>query len=314
VEFDVIIKYFAGKATPEEAMQVDDWANAAEENKLFLAETHASWLAAGDEHYQVPDISKEWQNLQSKISPQSNVKEFKPRRYVRLARVAAYIAFLAIAFTGYYIFSTHSITLPTLTAMANDKSMTLDLQDGSHITLEPHATLKYPGDFEKDIREVTLEGNGSFDVNHEPARPFYIHMDQLHIKVLGTSFAVSSNKETVDVSVHKGLVAFYNKKDTLLIPEGNTGSYIKNERKFVLAPFTGSFLFNNTPMSEVAAQLEAHFKVKILFGNPAFKDCKLSGGFEKQTLKEILTFISVTFDTEYKTEGNVVQLSGNACK
>jgi ferric-dicitrate binding protein FerR (iron transport regulator) len=157
-------------------------------------------------------------------------------------------------------------------------------------------------------------GDGSFDVNHEADRPFYVHMGQLHIKVLGTSFAVSRTKETVNVSVNKGLVAFYNAKDTLLVPEGNMGSYIKDDGKFVLTPFTGSFLFNNTPMSEVASQIGAHFKVKVQFGNAAFKDCKLSAGFENQTLKEILSAISATFNTGYKIEGNVVQLSGNACK
>jgi ferric-dicitrate binding protein FerR (iron transport regulator) len=92
------------------------------------------------------------------------------------------------------------------------------------------------------------------------------------------------------------------------------GSYIKDDKKFVLAPFTGSFLFNNTPMSDVASQIGAHFKVKVQFGNAAFKDCRLSAGFENQTLKEILTAISATFNTEYKLEGNVVQISGNACK
>lgn len=313
MKFDIILKYFAGKATPEEAMQVDDWANAAAENKEFLSQTHASWLAAGNESYHVPDISSEWERLQSQIKPQ-NVAELKPGKYAWLGRVAAFLAIIVTAFAGYYLFNTKNQNLPTLTAEAGGKRIELSLKDGSHVGIEPQGALVYPVAFAKDIRQVTLVGDGSFDVNHEPSRPFYVHMGQLHIKVLGTSFAVNRDKKAVTVTVSKGLVAFYNDKDTLLIPAGNIGKYINDDKKFVLSPIVGTFLFNNTPMHEVAAQLSAHFKVDIRFNNAAFKDCRLSAGFENQTLKEILTEISATFNTEYKTEGNVVQLSGNACK
>lgn len=313
MEFDIILKYFAGKATPEEAMQVDDWANDAVENKEFLTQTHASWLEAGNEAFQVPDISNEWEKLQSRIKPQ-NVTALKPGKFAWLGRIAAFLAIIVTAFAGYYLFNTKNQNLPTLTAQAGDKRIELNLKDGSHIGIEPQGALVYPVAFGEDIREVTLVGDGSFDVNHEPARPFYVHMGQLHIKVLGTSFAVNRDKEVVAVTVTKGLVAFYNDKDTLMIPAGNIGKYINDDKKFVLSPVTGTFLFDDTPMHEVAAQLSAHFKVDIQFTNAAFKDCKLGAGFENQTLKEILTAISTTFNTEYKTEGNVVQLSGDACK
>jgi transmembrane sensor len=317
VEFDIILKYFAGAATPEEAMQVDDWADASNANQAFLQNTHQAWVEAGDAIYHSPDVAHEWHLLKSKIQP-APVAELKPSKYLWLTRVAALLGIVATVFAGYYIFNTKNQNIPILTAQATDKKMSLDLNDGSHIGLEPHASLVYPVAFANNVREVTLVGNGTFDVKHNAAQPFLIHTSGLHVKVLGTSFSIASSPKEVAVSVTQGLVAFYNNSDTLLVPEGNVGRFSEADKKFTLsqiAPQYGSFQFNNTPLSEVATQLSAHFKVDVQFINPAIKDCKMSGGFDHQTLKEILIFVSATFpNIEYKMEGAKIRLSGNACK
>lgn len=317
VEFDLILKYFAGKASPEEAMQVDDWANISNANKAFLENTHQYWMEAGDGIYHSPDVLKEWEQLQTKIQPnQVQELKLKPSKYLWLTRVAAVLAIAATAFAGYYVFNTNNQNLPTLTAQAGDKKMDVNLKDGTQVTLAPNAGLIYPVAFAKDIREVTLAGSADFNVIHNPAQPFIVNMGELHIKVLGTTFAITSSKKEVDVAVTKGLVAFYNNSDTVLIPEGASAKYTKADRKFVITaavPQYGSFQFNKTSLSEVAAQLSAHFKVEIQFTNPASKNCRLSAGFEHQTIKEILTAMEATFNIKYKMEGNKIQLSGNAC-
>jgi transmembrane sensor len=316
VEFDVIIKYFAGKATPEEAMEVDDWAGASNANGAFLKSTHQAWMAAGDEIYNIPNVANEWDNLKSTIQP-AQVQPLKPAKNVWLSRAAALLAIVATAFAGYFVFNTKNQNLPTLTAEATDKKIELDLKDGTHVGIEKEGSLIYPVAFAKDKREVTLIGNGDFNVAHNTEQPFFVHMGGLHLKVLGTSFAITSSKEEVAVTVNKGLVAFYNSSDTLLISEGNIGKYIKHDKKFVLVQLTpeyGSFHFNDTPLKEVASQLSAHFKVNIQFTNPATGNCKMSAGFEHQTLKEILAAVSATFNIQYKMEGNKIHLSGNVCK
>jgi ferric-dicitrate binding protein FerR (iron transport regulator) len=318
VEFDLILKYLAGKASPDEAMQVDDWANMSNANKAFLENTHQYWMEAGDGIYTAPNIVNEWNQLKDKIQPTTQVQELKPSKYLWLTRIAAVLAIAATAFAGYYVFNSNNQNLPTLTAEATDKKLDVDLKDGTHVTLAPHSGLIYPVAFANEIREVTLAGNANFDVNHNPAQPFVINMGELHIKVLGTSFAVTTSKKEVQVAVSKGLVAFYNNADTVMIPAGSMATYIKADKKFAVTvtapPAYGTFQFNKTPLNEVAAKLSAYFKVDIEFKNPATKNCKMSAGFEHQTLKEILTAVEATFDITYKMEGNKILLSGNACK
>src|ERR1700748_1745140 len=315
VEFDLILKYFAGKASPEEAMQVDDWADISNANKAFLQNTHQYWMEAGDGVYRLLDVAKEWEQLQTKIQP-NHVQELKPSKYLWLTRAAAVLAIAATAFAGDYVVNTNDQNLPTLTAQATDQKMDVNLKDGTHVTLTPNTGLIYPVAFAKDRRELTLAGSAAFNVIHNPAQPFIVNMGELHIKVLGTMFAVATSKKEVDVTVTKGLIAFYNNSDTVLVPEGSSAKYTKTDRKFEVTagiPQYGSFQFNKTPLSEVAAQLSAHFKVDIQFTNPASKNCKLSAGFEHQTIKEILTAMEATFNIKYKMEGNKIQLSGNAC-
>jgi len=316
VELDLIIKYFAGDATPEEAMKVDDWATASNANTAFLKSTHKAWLEAGNEVYHVPDVTQEWERLNARIRPPQTAP-LQPSRYLWLTRVAALLAIIATGFAGYYVFNRNNQNQPNLTAEATDHNIELKLKDGSLVNVAAQSTLIYPEIFAKDKRELTLVGSGHFEVEHNAAQPFYVHMGGLHVKVLGTSFAIATGKEKVAVTVTRGMVAFYNNTDTVLVAEGNAGSYDKASHKFALtatAPLKGSFHFNNTPLSEVAAQLSAHFKVTIAFADPGIRNCRISAGFEQQDLKEILSAISATFNIEYQIKGNKIQLSGHACE
>ncbi len=315
IDFDLIIKYFAGKADPEEAMLAEEWAAASEENHALFQSLHQSWLEAGDEIYHIPDVQKEWASFSNKHTiPQAQPQA--PRR-IWLSRIAAAASIIAVAFAGFYLFNSKNQNEPTLIAVAKDKIEEVRLLDGSFITVEPEGELVYPVKFKKDSREVTLVGSGSFDITHLPEQPFIVHLGDLHVKVLGTSFHINRARKEISVQVNRGRVAFYNKKDTLYIAVGETGKYIKSDKKFVLVgatPVTGSFHFEATPLDQVAATLSAHFKMDIRLVNPGLKNCKLSAGFEQQSLNDILRDIVQTLNLSYKIEDSHINIDGPACK
>lgn len=310
------MKYFAGKADPEEAMQVEDWAKTSEEQHAYFNNLHQSWIEAGEELYARPDVQQEWEIFKEKHTI-NKVEELVPPRKLWLSRAAAIAATLVVAIAGFYIFNTSNQNEPTQIAEATDKAIELKLQDGTKVIVQPDGELVYPVKFKKDTREVTLVGNGSFDVTHIDHQPFIVHLGDLHVKVLGTAFDVERETGLIMVKVKRGKVAFYNKKDTIIIAEGATGKYFKKDRKLILeqpVPMTGTFHFNNTPLKDVAAALAAHFKVKVNINNPGLNDCKLSAGFEQQSLKDILNAISATFNLKCTLEGQTIQISGYACK
>lgn len=60
----------------------------------------------------------------------------------------------------------------------------------------------------KRAREVYLIGEGYFEVQKNPEKPFIVHADDINVKVLGTVFNVRSYPEDseIEVSLIKGRV------------------------------------------------------------------------------------------------------------
>ncbi|WP_118972400.1 FecR family protein [Taibaiella koreensis] len=317
IDFDIVIKYIAGKAAPEEAIHVEEWIGASGEHRAFFHSLHQSWLEQGPEAYQVPDVKKEWEAFRQKVQPSAPVVKPQSPTRLWLGRAAAAAAIIAVAAAGFYLFNSKNQNEPTLIAVAKDKPQEVRLTDGSSMIVEPGGELVYPVRFKKDSREVTLVGSGSFRIAPLPGQPFTVHLGELHVRTAGTSFSVHRGDKDLSVRVNEGEATFYNKKDTLHITAGATGRYIWKGRQLRLeaaVPLTGTFHFNNTPLNVVVATLNAHFKANIRLANARLNSCTLSAGFERQTLDDILRDIAETFDLSYKTNKSYIDINGAACK
>ena len=71
----------------------------------------------------------------------------------------------------------------------------VQLPDGTVVMLNAGSKLTYNKDFGKGRREVTLNGEGYFDVKKMKDLPFIIHTSSIDIKVLGTVFNVKAYEE-----------------------------------------------------------------------------------------------------------------------
>src|SRR5690606_21442028 len=66
---------------------------------------------------------------------------------------------------------------------------------GTVVKLNSNSTIIAPSRFSGDKREVTLIGEGFFEVIKDPSRPFIIKTEKMMIRVLGTSFNVSAYQD-----------------------------------------------------------------------------------------------------------------------
>ena len=74
----------------------------------------------------------------------------------------------------------------------------LSLSDGSMISLDKETTLTYFRDVDMtDLRDVTIAGQGEFDIASNPEKPFVVKASRsgVGIRVLGTKFKVNGNEE-----------------------------------------------------------------------------------------------------------------------
>ena len=89
------------------------------------------------------------------------------------------------------------------------------LPDGSVVRLNGSSSLTYSKDFNKNVRDVNLDGEAYFDVTKDANRPFIVHTSNIDIKVLGTLFNVKSYQqdETIETTLLRGSIEVYNKTD-----------------------------------------------------------------------------------------------------
>ena len=68
----------------------------------------------------------------------------------------------------------------------------VQLPDGTVVTLNAGSKLSYDKEYGKELREVSLTGEGFFEVTKMKEKPFIIHTSSINIKVLGTVFNIKA--------------------------------------------------------------------------------------------------------------------------
>jgi transmembrane sensor len=110
------------------------------------------------------------------------------------------------------------------------------LPDGSQVWLNAGSNLDYDNEnFNKEIREVSLNGEAYFDVTKNAEKPFIIHTKKMDIKVIGTAFNIRSynNEKTTEASLIRGTieVTLKDRKDQKMILNANEKISVPNEEK-----------------------------------------------------------------------------------
>lgn len=109
--------------------------------------------------------------------------------FSKVAAIALLIFTTSIA--GYYIYndvaeSNQEMALCQMEVPLGSQTKVI-LPDSSVVCLNSGSVLKYdPAFLRKKSREVYLIGEGYFEVQKNPEKPFIVHADDINVKVLGT--------------------------------------------------------------------------------------------------------------------------------
>ena len=200
----------------------------------------------------------------------------------------------------------------------------LHLPDGTTVLLNSDSRITYAQDFGVNSREVTLQGEGYFEVAHNQKIPFYVKTEDVQVRVLGTKFNFRDYPEDgeVVVSLIEGKVALKNKirqeADLVLMPDeqmvlDKKEKVMKKESmnaQAVLQWAEGCLSFDETPLLEVAKILERSYDVEIEFTEESLKELRFYGNFNrtKQGLNDILNALSATGKVHYMLKGEKIVL------
>jgi transmembrane sensor len=200
----------------------------------------------------------------------------RTRRYLLTAGVLILlVALTTIATLGR--FSPKSTSQPSLIAKTkapaailseistrNGSRTTLILPDGTKVWLNAGSKLTYDSAFGKSQRDVSLTGEGYFDVVRNKQIPFIIHASKINVKVLGTEFDVKSypSDKTTEASLIRGSieVTFNDQPSKKVILKPNEKLVIDNFKfQNHLAPTT-----DNAPEKRSSPEIPRDIAVKNL--------------------------------------------------
>jgi transmembrane sensor len=342
-EFDALLqRYLDGRSRPGEQQMVQRWSEqlGQEENLLLHPDLHdevrtAMWhrivqLTEGDEALQLAESRTTHRTLAFWREP---ALRWAAAAMLVLGGVGA--AWWLPQYTPAQV-ATAKPPAPKWVRRTNAKlpQETIELADGSLVTLYAGSTLKYQEGVASGRREVYLVGQAFFKVAKNPARPFLVYTDKLVTTVLGTSFLVTAytNKKSW-VAVREGRVSVQARegaelsatparpasKGVLLLPNQQV-TYAAGKGHLAKAlvekpmPLTSQLLtFKNKPVMEVLTALEQVYGVNIVYDPLRLNNCTITISFGDESLFDQLDALCRALDGKYRMANNaqiIFELTG----
>ena len=188
------------------------------------------------------------------------------------------------------------------------------LPDGSSGWLNNRSSIRYRGDFITD-REIALNGEAYFDVEHDARHPFRVLTPEVQVNVMGTRFNIASyeNEKTVEVLLVEGSLSVSKRGATthsILKPNElaifDSSSTILttaqvNARKYV-AWTEGKLVFRNDPIDVIARQLERYYNVEVQVNIANPEAIRWRATFSEESLEEVLKLLKRSLRINYRIE------------
>jgi transmembrane sensor len=291
----LLLRYIAGEASEEEKLTVTGWLDSSPENmKEFLALR------------KLYDITL-WQQPKASASVEKKSKIIPFRQILTgFSKVAAIfvLAFMLFRWMDRPPRET-AAALQTLYVPAGQRAE-LALADGSKVWLNANTTFTFPTAFSDNSREVTLKGEGYFDIAHNPHQPFTVKTSGFDVHVLGTEFNLMADQEkgTFEVALLKGSVEVTRRgsdKRVSLAPDQRL--FLKENRLYTSeithpAYFLwkeGIISFDDEPFSGMVKTLERYFDLTIEVRNEKILAYRCTGKFRtKDGVEHILKVLQLS--------------------
>jgi transmembrane sensor len=192
------------------------------------------------------------------------------------------------------------------------------LPDGTSGWLNSNSSLKYAGNFNSD-RQVTLTGEGYFDVFKDKKRPFVVNTNDIIVKALGTRFNIASyeNENKAEVVLEEGKLVISDRKfyNTITLIPNDLVVYDRTLNDFsseVVLPqkylswTEGKLVFRNDPLDVIARKLERWYNVDVELVGVPDQELRLRATFIDEGLEEVLGLLKRSLMVDFKIENREI--------
>jgi len=313
----LLVKYLLGEASPEEARLIHQWMNESEENRILFEQFKKVW-----EHSlqlaPTAEINEEaaWQRFRARTvaQPRAVVKPMNRWGWMRIAALLILVAGLSYIAIVLQQKDPANITLNAQMAVLRDT-----LPDGTRVTLNKQASITYSEKFGKKSRNVILQGEAFFDVVPDKEKPFIVHVNDVDVTVVGTSFNIRSKPGFTEVIVETGVVRVTHKESVTELHPGqklvigadaSTPKVEVEDNRLYNYYHTRELVCDSTPLWKVVEVLNRAYNTNIIVERDALKQLPLDATFTNESIDVILEIIRETFNTYHieiaKTDQKII--------
>lgn len=319
-DIEKIDRYINGLSDESEKFYLESLFTKGENNSDLRQHLEHDWfMMLSDSSPTNVDLNHLLDRVHHIIRKKETLKRQKPlQKLIQIYMKAAAILLLPSLIAGSLVHSYLGIDHKTVGDRLVSSTIyaplgarvSFNLPDGSTGMLNSGSKLSYSLPF-KNNRQIRLEGEGWFEVNHDEDHPFEINTGNSMVKVLGTSFNLSAypDENYVEVVLQTGKVEFMEGngtgKVTMVVPSerlvfknGNISKSVTDPAKYS-AWTTGKLIFRGDQMGEVARRIERWYNVKIDIADKKLEKYSFRATFEDDNLEEVLRLLSMTSPIRY---------------
>lgn len=328
ITVELLLGYLSGKLSKENNKRVSKWIDASDKNKSYFHELKEAWdqqIATGAELTN-SEIEESWQEVKSRTLHSSNYQAHGLGRSKWNKVFPLFQKIAAVLIIGFAIGFMVNRFLDRVEESVTFKSTATDLQelmlpDGTKVWLNKSSTLSYAKDFNRDGRVVSLIGEGFFEVERNPEKPFVVRSDNMSVKVLGTSFNIDNRAKEQLVTVASGKVAVFdpsNSESHVDLIKGQVAIFNKTNQQIsktenvdlnFLAWKTGILTFEGSSLLATVQTLEKHFDRKFNISNEIEDNFIFNSSFDNQSLEEILLVMEFSLGLKFEQQKNQIFIS-----
>lgn len=242
----------------------------------------------------------------------------KARAVITRPQFTAALASAALFLIAGVIFVTIAAPKPDYaTEIAEIRALTLD--DGSVVTLGAKSSVDVTfSDTER--RVMLLAGEAFFEVEKDPARPFFVEANDTIVRVVGTKFDVRRGAGNVRVSVLEGLVEVNTISRTNRMPasvqEASTQHMLTAGQRLVsvakgdltslevvqtedVAPWrNGRLVYVEARLSDVVSDLNRYYDGEIRLGDEAVGELEFTAALRTNQIENLIFNMSYSLPVE----------------
>lgn len=331
IDRQLLETYLKGHCTPTQLQEVKQFFEEPQYKDSLEAFLHEDWQQQLTIPALItPDVAIQFQRFKAASRQQANapVVQLQKRRWVRGLAAAACLALVAAA--GWLVYHTHDSAQQILVATQwktlstkPGKVSEVMLPDSSVVYLGPASTLRYNEGYPATNRQLYLEGEAYFIVQHREGPAFTVTTGRLTTVDIGTEFNISYHPHhtAIAVSVAKGEVAVLQQtasnavvrrsplkaSQCLYYDTATAAIRLANVSPDLIGAWRkGILYFRNTTLQEMALQLKRYYNIQIRFSDNALAQERITTVLRRRSLSDALQVLSMTAGVHCSRKGDTV--------